>query len=108
MENLAQLFPARVRDSRFVRAAMSFGRELPKLLQRSVRSFSTSAPRDAQHSYSFVVVGGGAGGLAMASTLSRAFGKGATAVVEPNEVGLCDIRHARQNTSTLQNQQTLF
>ena len=49
------------------------------------RGFSTSLRSQAQHSYQFVVVGGGAGGMSMASTLCRRFPKG-TAVIEPSEV----------------------
>lgn len=52
------------------------------------RAFSSSAQTCAKESYRFVVVGGGAGGLSVASTLCRRFGKGATAVIEPSEVML--------------------
>lgn len=44
--------------------------------------------RAHQHSYQFVVAGGGAGGLAVASTLTNKFGSGRVAVVEPS-----DVRH---------------
>lgn len=58
------------------------GRVSHKLVSRS---FSTSLRSQAQHSHQFVVVGGGAGGLAVASTLSRKFPK-CTAIIEPSEV----------------------
>ena len=65
---------------------MASTRNVVRFLRNNTRSFNTTSSRQAQHSYRFVVVGGGAGGLAVASTLSRRFGKGATAIVEPCEV----------------------
>lgn len=55
----------------------------------SYRAFHSSRLAKAQqHSYQFVVAGGGAGGLAVASTLTNKFGTGRVAVVEPS-----DVRH---------------
>ncbi|KAJ2076964.1 hypothetical protein H4R24_005408 [Coemansia sp. RSA 988] len=48
-----------------------------------VRLMSSAA---APSSYKLVVIGGGAGGLAVASTLSARLGRGAVAVVEPSDV----------------------
>ncbi|XP_031564632.1 sulfide:quinone oxidoreductase, mitochondrial-like [Actinia tenebrosa] len=61
------------------------GRQKLILLAKTSRALSTSAVNHAKLSYQFVVVGGGAGGLSIASSLCRAFGKGKTAVVEPSE-----------------------
>lgn len=63
------------------------GRVLHKL---GSRNFNTSLRIQGQHSYQFVVVGGGAGGLAMASTLNRKFPK-CTAIIEPSEVRELDF-----------------
>ena len=53
----------------------------------SYRAFHSSRlARAEQHSYQFVVAGGGAGGLAVASTLANKFGAGRVAVVEPSDV----------------------
>lgn len=45
---------------------------------------------DQRHasSYKCVVLGGGAGGCAMAAKMSRTFGAGNVAVIEPNDVSL--------------------
>ena len=64
---------------------MAFRRSLYVTLKSS-RAFSTSGRCVAKESYRFAVVGGGAGGLSIASTLCRRFGKGATVVIEPSEV----------------------
>lgn len=56
------------------------------LLASKSRGLSTSAIRFTKKPYQFVVVGGGAGGLSVAASLSRRFGKGHTAVIEPSEV----------------------
>ncbi|EDO49988.1 predicted protein [Nematostella vectensis] len=56
------------------------------LLAKSCRSLSTSSQLRSKQAYKFVVVGGGAGGLAIAHSLCRKFGQGFTAVVEPSEV----------------------
>ena len=56
------------------------------------RAFSSSRQKCAKESYRFAVVGGGAGGLSIASTLCRRFGKGATVVIEPSEVSLVHIQ----------------
>ena len=50
-------------------------------------SYSTG---DSRH-FQFVVAGGGAGGLSVASTLGRKFGKSKVAVVEPAEVSKCHM-----------------
>lgn len=51
------------------------------------RAFHSSRlVRARQNSYQFVVAGGGAGGLAVASTLTNKFGSGRVAVVEPADV----------------------
>ena len=51
-------------------------------------AYSTSPTNTPADGYKFVVVGGGTGGLAMASWLSRKHGKGQVAVVEPADVSL--------------------
>ncbi|XP_006813220.1 sulfide:quinone oxidoreductase, mitochondrial-like [Saccoglossus kowalevskii] len=70
-----------------------------KLLQRSGSSvhgmaractapsmhFSTTPCAKAKKNYEVVIVGGGAGGCAMASKIGRRLGKGKVAVVEPHE-----------------------
>ncbi|XP_022109965.1 sulfide:quinone oxidoreductase, mitochondrial-like [Acanthaster planci] len=71
---------------------------LPWVLSRQVVPSTTHCSRRLAHSqaqpapasispsmYKFVVVGGGAGGLAMASSLSRKHGKGQVAVIEPGD-----------------------
>ena len=50
------------------------------------RPFSSTAVRNNE-SYRFVVAGGGAGGLAIASSLVRKHGEGSVAVIEPSQVG---------------------
>ena len=50
------------------------------------RPFSSTAVQNNE-SYRFVVAGGGAGGLAIASSLVRKHGKGSVAVIEPSQVG---------------------
>jgi adenine/guanine phosphoribosyltransferase-like PRPP-binding protein len=62
------------------------GRQKLILLAKTSRALSTSAANHAKQTHQFVVVGGGAGGLSIAASLSRTFGKGRTAVVEPSEV----------------------
>lgn len=42
-------------------------------------------------SHQFVVCGGGAGGLAVASSLARRFGKEKVAVIEPSDVSHSDL-----------------
>ncbi|XP_038076099.1 sulfide:quinone oxidoreductase, mitochondrial-like [Patiria miniata] len=68
---------------------------LPWILSRHVapspsschgRLASTEGSTPSPSMYKFVVVGGGAGGLAMASSLSRKHGKGQVAVIEPSDV----------------------
>lgn len=49
------------------------------------RPFSSTAARNTE-SYRFVVAGGGAGGLAIASSLARKHGEGSVAVIEPSQV----------------------
>ena len=52
-----------------------------------VRSLHSGRPHQAaDKSYQFVVCGGGAGGLAVASWLGRRFGEGKLAVIEPSSV----------------------
>ena len=55
----------------------------------NVRSFASQALQsiDKNQSHKFVVVGGGAGGLSVASFLSRKF-PNQVAVVEPSDVGI--------------------
>lgn len=50
--------------------------------------YSTAAEpaSSPQKEYKFVVAGAGSGGMAMANALTRKFGKGKVAVVEPSEV----------------------
>lgn len=55
--------------------------------RRTARSFHSGRPlRAADKSYQFVVCGGGPGGLAVASSLGRRFGKGSLALIEPSDV----------------------
>ncbi|XP_031564633.1 sulfide:quinone oxidoreductase, mitochondrial-like [Actinia tenebrosa] len=61
-----------------------FGKRLFFLAAKN-RSLSTSTVSHARLSYQFVIVGGGAGGLSIASSLCRKFGKNSTAIVEPSE-----------------------
>lgn len=39
-------------------------------------------------SHRFVICGGGAGGLAVASSLARRFGRNQVAIIEPSDVSL--------------------
>ena len=52
----------------------------------AAQRFSTAAVL-SNDSYRFVVAGGGAGGLAIASSLARKYGDGNVAVIEPSDVG---------------------
>ena len=52
----------------------------------SEASSSSVPPSTSSSMYKFVVVGGGAGGLALASSLSRRYGKGQVAIIEPSDV----------------------
>jgi len=56
----------------------------------SVQHFSTATTLK-NDSYRFVVAGGGAGGLAIASSLTRKYGDGNVAVIEPSEVSVCSM-----------------
>ena len=69
-----------------LKADKMLGRQKLIFLAKTSRALSTSAVNHSKFSYQFVVVGGGAGGLSIASSLSRTFGKGKTAVIEPSEV----------------------
>jgi len=51
----------------------------------ALRCYSSAAAQ-SNESYRFVVAGGGAGGLAIASSLARKYGEGSVAVIEPSEV----------------------
>ena len=54
------------------------------------RALHVSSRRpSADKSYQFVVCGGGAGGLAVGSSLARRFGEGKLAIIEPAEVRGC-------------------
>ncbi|XP_038076778.1 sulfide:quinone oxidoreductase, mitochondrial-like [Patiria miniata] len=57
----------------------------PSTSSRHGRLASTATSAPSPSMYKFVVVGGGSGGLAMASSLSRKHGKGQVAVIEPSE-----------------------
>ena len=56
-----------------------------------MQRFSTSVVH-SNDAYRFVVAGGGAGGLSIASFLARKHGAGSVAVIEPSEV-LCSCDH---------------
>lgn len=58
-------------------------------------SFSTSSTLQEKKNYKLLVVGGGAGGLSIASTFCRKLGKGKVAVIEPSDT------HYSQATFTL-------
>jgi len=53
----------------------------------SAQRFSTATVLN-NDSYRFVVAGGGAGGLAIASSLAMKYGDGNVAVIEPSEVSV--------------------
>jgi len=55
-------------------------------LRSAVCYYSSSSDKS---SYKCVVLGGGAGGCAMASKMARRFGAGHVAVVEPKDVCKC-------------------
>jgi len=55
-------------------------------LRSAVCYYSSSSDKS---SYKCVVLGGGAGGCAMASKMARKFGAGHVAVVEPKDVRKC-------------------
>ena len=57
------------------------------LYKLGARAFSTSIQRQAKQRHQFLIVGGGAGGLSISSTLCRKFPH-ATAIIEPSEVRL--------------------
>ena len=52
-------------------------------IQRRLMHVSATDFKDA---YKFVICGGGAGGLAVASSLARRFGEKQVAVIEPSDV----------------------
>ncbi|XP_071787939.1 sulfide:quinone oxidoreductase, mitochondrial-like [Asterias amurensis] len=71
---------------------LRFTTSLPRLQVSHARSIQSepaelplSPPSTSESMYNFVVVGGGSGGLALASNLSRKYGKGQVAVVEPSD-----------------------
>ena len=64
--------------------ALPIQASLRSTTRAAVRSLSTTAARN--ESYRFVVAGGGAGGLAIASSLARKHGEGSVAVIEPSQV----------------------
>ena len=53
----------------------------------AAQRFSTAAILN-NDSFRFVVAGGGAGGLAVASSLARKYGDGSVAVIEPSDVSV--------------------
>ena len=55
-------------------------------LYRISRCLSTVGGSDCDQFSRFVVCGGGAGGLAVASTLAARYGKEQVAIIEPSEV----------------------
>lgn len=59
-----------------------YSREFYKI---GARAFSASCQRQARQDFQFLVVGGGAGGLSISSTLCRKYPH-ATAIIEPSEV----------------------
>lgn len=64
---------------------------LPSTTKAAFRYFSSyfsSTAAQNSESYRFVVAGGGAGGLAIASSLARKHGDGSVAVIEPSQVCL--------------------
>ena len=82
---MAAVFQGFVRRS----PSCSASRLLPRAAEAGcgVRSLHSGRPlQAADKSYQFVVCGGGAGGLAVASSLGRRFGEGTLAVIEPSSV----------------------
>lgn len=65
--------------------AVSIRLSLSPATRAAFRPFSSTAARNNE-SYRFVVAGGGAGGLAIASSLARKHGEGKVAVIEPSQV----------------------
>ena len=62
----------------------------------SLRSLhATQKGDDTDRSFQFVVCGGGAGGLAVGSSLARRFGPGKVAIIEPAEVSSLGIQARR-------------
>ena len=60
------------------------------LYKVGARAFSTSFQRQAKQNFQFLVVGAGAGGLSISSTLCRKYPHG-TAIIEPSEVSLVTV-----------------
>lgn len=54
----------------------------------AARACNYSTGQSEKASYKCVVLGGGTGGCAMAAKMTRKFGAGQVAVVEPNDVSL--------------------
>ena len=61
-------------------------RNLQALSGRGLHASGAPLLSDSDKSFEFVVCGGGAGGLAVASSLCKRFGEGKVAVIEPAEV----------------------
>ena len=61
-------------------------RALQVLSGRGLHTSGSPLLSESDKSFDFVVCGGGAGGLAVASSLSKRFGEGKVAVIEPAEV----------------------
>ena len=62
------------------------------LYKLGARAFSTSIQRQVKQRHQFLIVGGGAGGLSISSTLCRKFPH-ATAIIEPSEVRLIRVSY---------------
>ena len=61
---------------------------IPRLgvVSRSRSVHLASINKQPDNGYKFVICGGGAGGLAVASSLARRFGEKQVAVIEPSDV----------------------
>jgi len=68
----------------------------------AAQRFSTAAILN-NDSFRFVVAGGGAGGLAVASSLARKYGDGSVAVIEPSDVSVNVLCFLLENSLLIKN-----
>ncbi len=62
-------------------------------LFKSLFHSSPSARTKLDQAHQFVVVGGGAGGLAVGSWIRRKFGEKSLAIIEPADVRTCTVNY---------------
>lgn len=72
--------------SRLYNASYKLITSTSKLLLIKSRNIVNSYVNHAEFNAKFLVVGGGSGGITVASTLTKKFGAGAVWIVEPSEV----------------------